>query len=574
MKDDINSDPTFNLVTEPWIPVTYTDEHKADVSLSTVFKDADQIQEISDEFPQFRIVLLRFLIAILLRAYSSQALSKRDALALWSDLWTQRHFDSEYVDEYLEHFKDRFDILSPVTPFYQVADLTYSDEKKEYDWISELVPDIPKPDKYLFAMKERSSSPPCIKLSEAARYLILAQAFDFAGIKSPVEGNTQVKRGHVYAPHGVVQTGFVGAIGGVYVRGRTLYETLLFNMVLYDSRASNSDKESDVDLPPWERSLPSCDIVFREPNGPVDLLTWQSRRIRLIFDGEKNSAIGVVICYGDATVSYDKHPYEWMTAWRSDGGLQKKLGLSHTPWVPLKHDPSKTIWEGLSALLAARNEEGADVRPGVIRWNETLGEADIALPKSGLIVSICAQGIVYNIKKGSSAIIDSIDDHFDLDVSMMRHDAQAAAASIDLVSRTDQAVLSLMRYVRNMESSAGYMRQNSTMENDIRECAYSELNTIFRKRLSGFTPDQDIDSYSNDWKEEVRSVLLDLGKSYASAASSSAFSVHRVKFGKKEELMTSGKAQILFYRGLTKALGSPTFNSGSRIEEDSHVEHL
>lgn len=51
-----------------------------------------------------------------------------------------------------------------------------------------------------------------------------------------MEGNTHVNKGKVYAPKGMLGTGWLGGIGGLYAEGRNLFETLMLNWVLYDTK--------------------------------------------------------------------------------------------------------------------------------------------------------------------------------------------------------------------------------------------------------------------------------------------------------------------------------------------------
>ncbi len=197
-----------------------------------------------------------------------------------------------------------------------------------------------------------------LSFAEAARWLVFLQAYGTAGIKTPVVGNTHVNKGKVYAPKDSVGTGWLGAIGGIFLQGDTLFQTLLLNWVFYDKPqdAGHGLLGNESDLPAWEWELPSspADIVeaYRDPSfgiGPAALMTWQSRRVRLIPDEEGSSVVGVVCCYGDILRPINMQFAETMTRWRESTAQQKKLG---------------TAARALDAL-PARPRKGALARPGV-----------------------------------------------------------------------------------------------------------------------------------------------------------------------------------------------------------------
>ena len=63
------TDNVFSLLDEHWIPVSYLDGHPAEISLREIFLDAPKIKELSGDIPQQKLPLMRFLLAIMYRAY-------------------------------------------------------------------------------------------------------------------------------------------------------------------------------------------------------------------------------------------------------------------------------------------------------------------------------------------------------------------------------------------------------------------------------------------------------------------------------------------------------------------------
>ena len=106
----------FNLVDEPWIPVTTTAGKTRDVSLSELFADATTIRRISAPLPTVSFALLRLALAITL-----------DAIGFHSRASVERALDegvnTSRILQYLQKYHDRFDLFDDKRPFYQVATL-------------------------------------------------------------------------------------------------------------------------------------------------------------------------------------------------------------------------------------------------------------------------------------------------------------------------------------------------------------------------------------------------------------------------------------------------------------------
>lgn len=543
----------FNLIDEPWVSVVYIDGHPEDVSLKTLFRDASNIREIVGDIPQQTLPLLRLMLAILYSAYSGEGAARTDPekLRFWIHIWNKENFDIELIGEYLAEFYDRFYLIDRQRPFMQVPGLSYLG-KKEYDPVSEMIADVPKPEKFLFSLRARNSIND-VSLAEAARWLVFLQAYDTAGIKTPVDGNTYVNKGKVYAPKGSVGTGWLGAIGGVYLEGSNLFETLMLNWPLVDARSGNDPLfGNEDDLPTWERPVSGPNLeVKNSPVGPADLFTWQDRRIRLLINDAGHRVVGHICCYGDILTAADKQAFETMTAWRLSKEQQKKLGTAHLPYMPQPLDSSKAIWRGLEPLLMASAEHG-DLRPTVIRWMERMRE-EAGSGKLLSKVSIHSQGISYGTQ--SSVYEDGIDDSIDIDASLLRHDSPAVAQVIQIVGQADDGVFELIKLVHRVEGSAGDKRGGNSLNaasDDVREYAYDRLDRVFRTRIENFDPTQDVLSYGQSWREEICRVLLNVGEQYIADSNASSFLDREV--GRLSH-MTAARAAAIFRGSVYKALG-------------------
>lgn len=533
---------SFNLVYEPWIPVVRTDGAAETLSLQRLFLEAPKIREIAGDCPQQSIVIIRLALAVLYRAYETAydaaSFSTDDMDDMWLETWHDGVFDEEVIDGYLDEFSAGFDLFGD-HPFMQVPGLAYqqakgsSKKQKEFDSVSELVADVPKPEKFLFSTRARQSSNrdrpilDSLGFAEAARWLLFAMAYDTAGIKTPVAGNSHVKNGKAYPPKGLCGTGLLGGMEGVYLEGENLFQTLMLNWVLHDDRADNKAFfGNSSDLPAWELSLngdPAVmtgDMVERAIDGPVSLFTWQSRRIRLVADDDGCSVKGVIRCYGDVTSLERTRRVETMCPWRENATLQKKLGSAEIPWTPIRPAPSKALWRGLSSLLSVDSESG-DFRPGVVRWAD---EMTRKLGGDVPSIAIHAQGMSYGTQ--SSVFADGMDDYINISTLLLRNDAPAIGKSVEVVANTDKAVFALKKLAENLERVAGDKRSGADQAVWIEDRAYTELDQLFRDRLANFREDVDSDEYCIEWSNEVHCILLDLGDDLLNRTGASQFAAH------------------------------------------------
>lgn len=453
--------------------------------------------------------------------------------------------------DYFDEWADRFFLLGE-RPFFQVPGLQYVGSKP-YSPVSEMIADVPKPDKYLFSMRDLRAADSLLP-AEAARWLVFLQAYDTAGIKTPVEGNTHVNKGKVYAPKGMLGTGWLGGIGGLYAEGRNLFETLMLNWVLYDTKFDSERYRlfgNNQDIPVWEREdPPSTDLNDQNRFvGPVQAMTWQSRRVRLVPSEDNARIIGIMSCYGDVVAPYNTDVFEKMTAWRSSVTQQKKLGLPAPPHMPVVHDAGKALWRGLEPILCASDE--GDSRPGLIRWLEEIRTEILESEKHVLdLVTIHAQGMTYGTQ--SSVFETGIDDTLSLNSVMFRHDYSGIASVLDVVKCTDGAVLALSQFVRNLRAASGDKGKSTETAEQVREWAYADLDGLFRDELAAFDETQDPIEYANAWKDEIHRRLLQMGWEYLDQSSVPVFGEHESGV---VGVMGASRAQLLFQSKLNKELG-------------------
>lgn len=308
---------------------------------------------------------------------------------------------------------------------------------------------------------------------------------------------------------------------------------------------------NNQDIPVWEREdPPSTDLNDQNRFvGPVQAMTWQSRRVRLVPSEDNARIIGIMSCYGDVVAPYNTDVFEKMTAWRSSVTQQKKLGLPAPPHMPVVHDAGKALWRGLEPILCASDE--GDSRPGLIRWLEEIRTEILESEKHVLdLVTIHAQGMTYGTQ--SSVFETGIDDTLSLNSVMFRHDYSGIASVLDVVKCTDGAVLALSQFVRNLRAASGDKGKSTETAEQVREWAYADLDGLFRDELAAFDETQDPIEYANAWKDEIHRRLLQMGWEYLDQSSVPVFGEHESGV---VGVMGASRAQLLFQSKLNKELG-------------------
>src|SRR5699024_11165253 len=193
----------------PWLPMVPNTPETRDVSLIEAITEAREIRRLAGDIPTQTFALLRLLLAATERALTQFAPQNRSEIVSQVEQFAD-HWESDVapvIVQYLEQYRQRFYLFDSEAPFFQVADLHASDNK--FTSLSRIIGDFPTGEPYL-TMRSAANAEE-ISAAEAARWLVHAQAFDTAGIKTGVVGHPRMKNNRVY-PEGVSWTGQLGCL--------------------------------------------------------------------------------------------------------------------------------------------------------------------------------------------------------------------------------------------------------------------------------------------------------------------------------------------------------------------------
>ncbi|WP_240669982.1 type I-E CRISPR-associated protein Cse1/CasA [Actinoplanes solisilvae] len=528
----------FTLTNEAWIPVLDASGKSREVSLRGLFEQAGDIRAIACELPTQTFALLRLALAILHRSTGGPP-----GEAAWQTLWRDRGLPLKDLGDYLDEFQDRFDLLHPKQPFYQVADLRA--EKDNTYGLERLIADVPNGMPFLTTRAGNGME--SISPAEAARWLVHCQAFDPAGIKTGAVGDSRVKKGKGYS----IGVGTLGNLGGVYLEGATLRETLLLNLVPF---APNWQRADERDVPVWEREAQTAaeeSETTRGPYGLLSLYTWQSRRIRLF--GDLNGITGAMIAIGDRLDWQDRHLTEPMSVWGRSAPREKEQ--KRTPiYLPRPHDHTRALWRGLQTLLPpptpSTSEPPQRQSAMVLQWlarltrDGNIGQDFQVRPR--------AVSVAYGTQQ---AVIDEVfSDTLTMNVLLLVEDSPLRTAAVDAAADAEAAVRALRGLATNLVRAAGGSDDSGEADRAA-EQAYAVLDQVFRNWLARLGPESDPSTERTAWQRGVRRVVHRIGRELVEASGPVAW-VGRTKLDRngREIHYSSFQAEAWFRRDLAKAL--------------------
>ncbi|MEU9737176.1 type I-E CRISPR-associated protein Cse1/CasA [Streptomyces sp. NPDC048002] len=532
----------FNLTTEPWVGVLHRDGVELELSLRQVFEQAHELRSIVAELPTQEFALLRLLLAL-----AHDALDGPREMEDWAALWEDPECFTPVLS-YLDTHRDCLDLCHPTRPFLQSAGLRSA--KGEVFSLNRIVADVPAGEPFF---STRMPDVERLTFAEAARWVVHVHAWDTSGIKTGMVGDDRVKGGKVY-PLG---TGWAGGLGGVFVEGDTLRETLLLNLPSADTEELEF---TEGDLPAWRHPPCGPGPHGRTPAGPRELYTWQSRRVLLHHDAD--GVHGVVLGYGDPLAARNMHRREPMTAWRRSTVQEKKLGRSPV-YLPRPHDPSRAAWRGIASLVADRSETGSGeeaapyLRPGILEWVARLiTEGQVSRT---FLVRARTVGVSYGTQQ--SVIDEVVDDRLTMPVVLLhRHDRTCAAQAVAASEDADRAVRALGDLAADVARAAG--RAQDGPKETARTAGFDALEEPYRCWLAALAQAADPFAHRVAWQEQAYRIVAGLGSRLIDGAGEQAWEGRTVTTAQSTVLWLSAGLADRWFRGrLAKALPSASRSS-------------
>lgn len=539
---------SFRLTTEPWILCQGADGASAHLSMRDVFDGEHPVVGLRGDSPTQDYAVLRVLLTVFLRAHAA-ALDREPVQAVdfvdwWEREWEDATSDSpdEVVLEYLDDHAERFDLLHPLTPFMQVANLrTAKDSRLPVSRI------IPEAEGDLFTMRTGEART-TIPFAEAARWLIHTHAYDYSGIKPGAVGDPRVKGGKGYP----IGQGWTGLTGGTTILGRSLRETVLLNATEAGVFGGTQDRAA------WEREPDGpCQRALPEPAGVADLLTWQSRRVKLFHDGERVTE--VLVSNGDPVPRAGANIFtDPMTPYRFSTNKSTK---QQTVYYPRPYDTSRMMWRSLEPLiclegdhpstgsLALRKGEHAPKRPSTLDQIAELRELQLASAYE--VMNIRLTSASYGSQASSTSA--TVDARVDVPRALLHPDNAYARLNVIAAARlTNDAAICIGQFAGDLLQAAG---GEYAFQIEPTDGLLSELEPRFRAWLRG------VDAAASDaairqWQQTVRSEVLERAQILLRGAGPRALIGREVIENDRTVLHSAGTAHLQLLKRLKRALPS------------------
>ncbi len=486
------------MIDGPLVPVVERGK-TVEVGLGDALVRAHEFEGIAvTEAPTMPIVLLRLLLAVTIHAFG---LPRSDEE--WEARFDAGRFDAEVLKAYLEGRRDRFDAFDPVAPFGQVAGLrTGKDEVKP---ITQLVPSVASGNTPPLFSARTEGDEVALPLSVALRLALHVQVWDTAGIKTGAVGDDQAKSGKTTGN----PVGVLGWAGPVHPTGRNLFETLLLNTPIVPDGLASADQ------PIWDR--PPLDGTWKpdcRPIGLLELLTWSSRRVRLVPDAD-GAITGVVVTGGDRLARVPD--FEPHTAWR----LIAKPKPDDPPSRPARHQPGRAAWRGLDALLAVESSANGTYRTSPLL--EQIGR----LTAEGYVrddypLGVAIVGVEYGTQ---SAIVEHVmADEIPLPVVALRGDPEMRELLQDVVKQVDDLVTAVDLLDADLRRASGGDPTPWDAGQRPGTRLVHQFDSYVRRLLAGLQADPDeLDRARDAWARTARRLTFALGDQIVSAVPPQAF---------------------------------------------------
>ena len=509
--------PRYNLLDEKWIQVASKDTVEK-VSIKELFAGAAKYKELAGDMKTQHFAVMRVMLAILHTVFSRfdsngdpyeffevdkksflqtgeleecDLEDYEDALyQTWIDIWNTKEFP-KVVYEYLEKWRERFFLYDDKYPFFQVTkEVIEKDAAGGGEFygknINRLVSESNNKQAY-FSPKDESYKEYIVD-DELARWLITLQGYIGTSDKKKVGSAKTYSKGWLYD------------LGGVYLQGNNLFETLMLNFVVGHNENNNLLK---IQKPCWEVENIEKNIELYFHNGIDNIASLYTAWCREIFIDPNRTKEDKFVCF-IAKLPEIEHSdafLEPMTVWKyNDTGEYKDK------YRPRKHDANKSMWRNFGLLTGVG--EGTR-KPGVIEWLNKLCDIseseELGFNKEN--ITLCAVCMLDDGNATSWAPIDEVEDTLNLKervlvdtgdngwIIRINKTISDTKAIIDTVLK--RFIFDLLE-IRNMEKSdvSKYVEQ-----------FYFRIDLSFRNWIESIDIDNDKDTKEIEWRNVLKKAM-------------------------------------------------------------------
>lgn len=510
----------YNLLDEPWIMVMTEDGENKKVSLKDVFRHAHEYQSLAGDMVTQDFAVMRVLLAVLHTVFSRVnaegetykylTLDERyvpqneieeddaddygeDLFGTWGTLWKKGCFP-EIVETYLEAWRDRFYLFDETYPFYQVTKESIAPDKintKKAGTIfgknmNRLISESANPKNIaLFSSKDGfGENKEVLSEDEVVRWLITYQSY------SGLTDKSVFKKGDYKVGEG--SPGWLFDIGGIYINGNNLFQTLWLNCMLWHTEEAYRIERQ---CPCWEYTGEYVISKYLNKKSITNLAALYTDWSRAVYispsiDITKGFSLQSVIL---PKIEYENRFLEPLTMWISSKD-EKDV------FKPKEHNINESFWRSFGLLIPINKEERYR-EPGIVRWIKRLRE---------YVKSSCIQFSAVGMKKGGKKSlcmpIDEIYDELQLPYEVIA-DAYWIPRINDAVEETKEVIESIygrflrdVKDIRRLGDTSGFVGKE-------KEKLYFIVDAPFRRWLSQLKVDDGKEEAIKEWRKRLKVIV-------------------------------------------------------------------
>ncbi|PVY95504.1 CRISPR system Cascade subunit CasA [Ezakiella coagulans] len=526
----------FNLLDEKWINVVtdYKGTTKP-VGIKDFFENAHNYIALAGDTPTQDFAVMRFLLAVLHTVFSrydadgnayemlemndrmqpkeepAEDLEEYEDLLMdtWKDLWNKGNFP-KIVNEYLEEWKDRFNLFDDKYPFYQVTEKEIDVSKINKSAPSEVLGKninrriSESANKIALFSPKYSNDLNKEKMSqdEVARWLLTFQSY--SGLSDKVIfGKEKYK----------ASKGWLFDLGGVFLSSDNLFKTLLLNLQL-------KNFSNKIQKPCWEFSpeeVVQKQMSFEPIDNIAELYTVWSRAV-CIKDYSPENAFSMSIVKLPEVIHEDQF-LEPMTIWRYN-----TTGDNKEKFTPRKHQMNKSMWRSFGLITETESEENPDPKnkkrkPGIIDWMNKI--SDFVDDK---IIKINSISMEDDGNATSWVPTNEVVDHLYIDEAVFNDlEKEGWIYRINkVVDMTKEVVEFIYKGFLNDINEIRNLESKDFVNNGV-ELLYYEIDKPFRDWILSIDINDDKEKKITDWKNELSYLVFNQAEKIAKSSNSRDF---------------------------------------------------
>lgn len=518
----------FNLTTDPWIKImTIETNQEKMVSLIDLFKNASHYRQLVGDMHSQDLALLRLLLAILTTVYSRVDANgelyswldgdldspetleidldafddddgKETLFATWGQLYQTGHFSSAVTDYLIAHAAE-FEFFGD-RPFYQASTEDYDALVPENRKVATgkgqvLVKQMNRrisesantPDIFTPKSGEAKNEVP---LDELVRWVITYQ--NFTGVTDKTKVVTEEK----FSNSG----GWIYRLNPVFAKGKTLFDTLMLNLVLVDTR--KDDAECALPRPVWEVKSVRDYVSQRKaqivPGNLPELYTTWSRLLHI--EWQENGQ-PMILSAGIPTFAYDNALIEPMTTWKFD----KKTNVYRPAGKSLR-SLGIAMWRNFGQYIKVRKEDDMH-EPGIVIWLRVLRHKQLIANDAILFLDSIA--LISDGNATSQSPAAEVVDGMELQADVLFDDELTERWPVRI-----EEVIELTQKIGNdfyhFATDIGKIRNldTRTFASGLSAKFYEQLNVPFKAWLSNLKGQDDREVKVNLWKAELEKIVV------------------------------------------------------------------